>query len=321
MLHRNEAVVKNLSGDTGVVALITKLKPQPNTDINVFKDWLVELMMASGESPGFWSSEIIPPAHFTEEVWTLIQRFKSVEQANQWKQSESLKRLMTYSNGSEGSKAVIVNEAISAERLTGLVATAIVTNVVPEQNEFFTKWELKIQKAQARFPGYSGTYWRPPVEEDSSEFTTLLSFDSPASLQNWMESDERKQLLTEVTNYVESTKFSSLHSAFPGWFPLDPHTGQQPPNWKTSMLVLAALFPLVIVVVRFVSPMFPGMNFELFNFLSTVCNMVIVTWVCMPVLIKLFSWWLFPDSDRKLTVNLAGVAILLAIYGIELALL
>jgi uncharacterized protein len=304
-----------------VVALITEVKPASGADMNVFKDWLIDAMMKAEAFPGFWSSEIMPPAHPGEEIWTMIQKFKTTDQANAWKQSESLKNLMAQNESPQGSHAVIVREEISKDGASGMVATAIVTQVVPKFLEFFRKWEVKIQKAQAKFPGYLGTYWQPPVVPNSSQFTTLLRFDTPASLELWMRSEERKQLLHEATEYATSMTFKSLTSSFPGWFPANPKTGEQPPNWKTSMLVLAALFPIIMLGIRFVSPLFAAVNSVEFNFISTVCNMVIVTWVCMPILIKLFSWWLFPNPDCKLAVNLTGISILLAVYGVEIWLL
>jgi len=305
-----------------VVAFITKLKPPPDADMNTFKDWLVEVMMTAGTFPGFWSAEIIVPSmQSVDDIWTVIQKFRSTEQANAWKQSDSLKTLVAYNESPQGAKAAIVRQDISNDGASGMVATAILTHIVPKSEEFFRNWELHIQKAQAKFPGYLGTYWQPAVGGTNSPFTTLLRFDTPASLERWMRSDERKQLLKEATEHVQSTKFSSLTSSFPGWFPADPHTGEQPPNWKTSMLVLAALFPIIMLCIRYVSPLFATVNFVLFNFVSTVCNMIIVTWVCMPILIKMSSWWLFPNPDSKLAVNLGGVLILLAAYGLEIFLL
>jgi antibiotic biosynthesis monooxygenase (ABM) superfamily enzyme len=304
--------------DAHVVALITKLKVQAGADINAFKDWLIELMMTSGTFSGFWSSEIIPPTHFADEIWTLIQKFRTVEEINAWKQSDALKQLMTVSVGSRGFTAVIIKDEVSTDGASGMVATAIVTHVIPAEVDLFRKWELKIQKAQAKFPGYQGTYWQPPVLEKGTQFTTLLRFDTPGSLQSWMGSDERKHLLAESSKFVASTKFSSLTSSFPGWFPANPQTGEPPPNWKSSMLVLAALYPIIMFCIRFVSPLFASTNFTLFNFLSTVCNMIIVTWVCMPILIKLFSWWLFPDPVVRKQNTVIGIFILLFLYGLEI---
>jgi antibiotic biosynthesis monooxygenase (ABM) superfamily enzyme len=275
-------------------------------------------MMTGGDYPGFWSAELIPPAHDCLQNWTLIQKFKTNDQAIAWQQSDSLKELMARNNSSEGSRAVIVHEEISKDASTGVVATAIVTNVFPQHLDLFKKWEKKIQLAQAKFPGYKGTYWQPPVLENGTQFTTLLRFETPDALEQWMESAERKQLLNDVNKIVASTKFSSLTSSFPGWFPADPETGEQPPNWKTSLLVLAALYPIIMFCIRCVGPFFSSSNFALYNFVSTVINMVLVTWVCLPILIKLFTKWLFPNPESKVITTWIGLIILFAIYAVEI---
>jgi len=320
MPPRTDTPVTNPNESEEFVALITKLQPQSDADIAIFKDWLIELMMASANFPGFFSSEIVPPGKFSEGIWTLIQKFHTPEAANAWKQSESLKELKAQNEGTDGAKAKVISQELSSDGAAGMVATAIVTDVIPESLDAFKKWELKIQKAQARFPGYLGTYWQPPVLSNSSQFTTLLLFDTPDSLEHWLQSSVRQELLTEATEHIESIKFSSFRSAFPGWFPADPATGKQPPNWKTSMLVLAALFPIIMLCIGFVEPHFESINFTVFNFCSTVVNMILVTWVCMPVLIKTFSWWLFPKPEQSATTNLKGIGILIAVYAVEIGL-
>jgi antibiotic biosynthesis monooxygenase (ABM) superfamily enzyme len=312
--------VKKQTDETTVVALLTKLKPQPEGDTSAFKEWLVELMMTSTTFPGFWSSEIVPPMNIADDLWTLIQRFNTVEEANAWKHSESLQELMTRNKDSQALKAVVVDDEISTDGTSGMVALAIVTDVIPGEEDFFRQWELKIQKAQAKFPGYQGTYWQAPVAK-SSRFTTLLRFATPASLEHWMVSEERKKLVNEANSLISATKISALKSSFPGWFPADPQTGEQPPNWKSSMLVLAAIYPIIMVGIRFISPAFPTLNAVEFTFISTVCNIIILTWICMPILIKLFAWWLFPSPNSKRTVSWTGSFILLAVYSIEVALL
>jgi hypothetical protein len=64
-------------------------------------------------------------------------------------------------------------------------------------------------------------------------------------LEAWMNAPERKALLAESKEFIESEELMRLATAFPGWVPLDPMTGEGPPNWKTAMLVLLGLFPIV----------------------------------------------------------------------------
>jgi len=311
--------VKSETHHLAVVALITKLQPQPDSDLSVFKEWLIELMMTSGYAPGFFSSEIMPPAHSGDQTWTLIQKFKTIELANAWKESDAHNELMARNNSPGGAKAVISHESISKDASSGLVATAIVTNVLPAHVDLFRKWQSRIQKAQVKFPGYQGTYWQPPVLENGTQFTTLLRFETTDALESWMESEERKQLLAEVNEIVASTKFSPVTSSFPGWFPVNPETGKEPPNWKISLLILSVLYPMIMFSIRSILPFFSGTNLALYNFLSTVITMAVVTWVCLPLLIKIFGWWLFPNPKSKVAKTWLGVFILFGIYAVDVA--
>ena len=62
-----------------------------------------------------------------------------------------------------------------------------------------------------------------------------------------MNAPERKALLSETREFIESEELMRLATAFPGWVPIDPLTGEGPPNWKTAMLVLLGLFPIVML--------------------------------------------------------------------------
>ena len=73
-----------------------------------------------------------------------------------------------------------------------------------------------------------------------------------------MNAPERKALLSETREFIESEELMRLATAFPGWVPIDPMTGEGPPNWKTAMLVLLGLFPIVMLEMKFLSPILAG---------------------------------------------------------------
>ena len=78
-------------------------------------------------------------------------------------------------------------------------------------------------------------------------WTSILRYDSAEHLEAWMNAPERKALLSETREFIESEELMRLATAFPGWVPIDPLTGEGPPNWKTAMLVLLGLFPIVML--------------------------------------------------------------------------
>lgn len=67
-----------------------------------------------------------------------------------------------------------------------------------------------------------------------------------------------------------------------------------PPKWKTAVLVLIAIYPLVMFLPGLLEPvlkLFPEWLGRLFSMMAAVALM---TWVVMPVLNSLFKNWLKP---------------------------
>lgn len=302
---------------SSVAALITKVEPAEDLDKGELTGWLVKLMMLGAKSTGFWSSEIMPPDGHRLQ-WYLVQRFRSAIDAQAWRDSEARRRLVDeFSTRTKHSVSDELSNNGSAE--VGNVATAVVTEVKPGMSEDYFAWECKIQTAQAKFPGYGGTYLQPPTPSTAGRWTTLLRFQSPEALEKWFTSQQRAELVKEAEKFVVATQFKNVSNSFPGWFPLD-EAGEPPPNWKSAMLVLLGLFPVVMLEIRFLSPLLAGMNSAVANFLSLVISVVLTTWGTMPAFIKAFGWWLFPPKDSPIdSVNMKGTLILAGLFAAEIA--
>jgi antibiotic biosynthesis monooxygenase (ABM) superfamily enzyme len=308
--------------ESSIVALVTGVSGTGEDDTVTIANWLVKLMMAGAKSPGFWSGEILPPDELRNADWKLVQRFDTDAQAKTFQASEERKKILTELKENEKSKDFKVTEDISAIDSTfGVVATAIVTEVKPGMESSYFDWEAKIQSAQASFPGYRGSYLQPPAAGVRPQWSTLLRFDKPGSLEKWFRSTERLKLVEEANQIVKSTSFQSMSNSFPGWFPVDKETGEGPPNWKTSMLVLLGLFPVVMLEIRFLSPHMSSLNPAVSSFLNLVLSVIITTWGTMPIFIGMFTWWLFPKKDNADEIDFQGTLAMFALFGAEVALM
>jgi antibiotic biosynthesis monooxygenase (ABM) superfamily enzyme len=304
-----------------IVALVTKIENANGTNIVNITNGLVQVMMEGAKFPGFWSGEIIPPEDTTHHVWKLVQRFKSADQARAWQAAPSRVKLVQSITSADNSSSVEASDEIAEHLPDADVATAIATEVKPEMQDVYFAWEAKIQSAQARFPGYRGSYLQPPAPGRPGRWSTLLRFDAPESLERWFASPERQALLKEASELVSATHFQDVSNSFPGWFPVDKETGQGPPNWKTSMLVLLGLFPVVMLEIRFLSPLMTALNPALSSFLNLVLSVILTTWGTMPLFITWFTWWLLPKEKDASNTNLKGTLIMVALFVSEVAVL
>jgi len=149
----------------------------------------------------------------------------------------------------------------------------------------------------------------------------LIRFDSPDALDQWFVSEERRKLLTLAEPVVTSTDYQSVEGSFPGWFPAQEKGGKGPPNWKTAMLILLGLYPIVMLEIRYLNPILHDLNPAAANFIGNSISVALTTWVTMPLSIKAFTPWLFPKKDTPEWVSPVSFALVLVIFALEIALL
>jgi len=160
-------------------------------------------------------------------------------------------------------------------------------------SDAYCAWAARIQAAEAKHPGYRGMYLHSP-QEKGGLWTTILRFDSEAHLEAWMNASERKDLLKESKFIIEHEALSRLATSFPGWVPLYPMTGKGPPDWKTALLVLLGLFPIVMLELRFLSPVLAGLglNSSFATFLGNALSVAATNFFTVEIALlwKLLPW-------------------------------
>lgn len=285
-------------------------------------DWLTRLMMVGVGSGSVLSAEIIPSSTPDENEWTLVQRFHDDRLLAEWQARPDRLKLLDELAPDIAANEVALTEAISSTFGTvGSVAVAIVTQVKPGQESAYREFEKQFQSAQAKRRGYRGVYLQPPTKKTPGVWTTLIRFDSPDALDEWFISEERKNLLTLAEPVVSSTDYQAVTGSFPGWFPSQEAGQKGPPNWKTALLILLGLYPIVMLEIRFLNPTMHSLNPAIANLIGNAISVALTTWVTMPLLIKAFTPWLFPKKETPAWVSPVSLAVLVAVFAIEVALL
>ncbi len=299
--------------------IIATAKVRPETD-NEFTAWKVHHDLVIGKFPGFVSSDIIPPRQPGSNEWTIILNFRSNEALVVWQKSRERAEIIAegaplFEGGNFGE---IVQMGESGEHPDSDVTEVIFSKIKPGKEDTYREWAARMQSAQAKYPGYKGTFLQPP-EEMGGFWTTIMRFDSASHLEGWMNAPERKEMLAESKAFIEHEQLTRLATSFPGWFPTDPKTGQGPPNWKAAMLVLLGLFPIVMLESRFLSPLLASLNFSPALFIGNVISVALTTWGTMPLFIKALNWWLLPKPSAPKSVHWTGTLLIFALYALSVA--
>jgi uncharacterized protein len=290
---------------------------------DAFAAWQGRQNTVVSKFPGYISGDVIPPAKPGDNEWTIILNFENSDVLLKWQKSEERARLVAevLPLVEGGNLGEMMPEDNSASQPDTNVTQVILSKIKPGMEEAYREWSTRIQQAQAQYPGYRGTYIQPPNSGEAGNWTTMLRYDTSAHLEAWLASPERAELLRESKAFVENEELMRLRTSFPGWVPISPVTGKGPPDWKTATLVLLGLYPIVMLEMRFLSPHLSSLNPALATFIGNIGSVAATSFITMPLFVRWFGWWLFTDKDSSKSRGSMGVALLIAIFVVEIALL
>jgi hypothetical protein len=283
-----------------------------------FREWCGRWQAAMLESPGSESFELLPPTPDQDET-AAVARFSTVDASRVWRHSEENQALIDEAKPLvEGGLLMQLTGKAAIEYYVQHSATeVIITQIKPGSEEKYRAFAVRIQKAQERFPGYVGSFVQPPHHKEMG-WTTVLRFDSVGHLNAWMQSPQRAALLKESENLIEGFEAQRVDTSFPGWVPADPATGRPPSIWKTAALVLLTLFPVVMLELKFLNPHLHGLPPALATFIGNGISVALTTWPLMPLAIRAFKPWLFPEGQPPTLVRAMPLVLLLC-YAVEIA--
>lgn len=132
--------------------------------------------------------------------------------------------------------------------------------------------------------------WSPGATERGEDTVVLLTFDSRADLNRWLDSAPRRRILQAMEALAEGLRTVSVVGGFAGWFhPVGPSPTKR---WKQATVVCIGLVPLACAVTLVRGAVPPSLPPVWGSVLSTVVNVGIVTWGVMPWLTRLLGQWL-----------------------------
>ena len=291
-----------------IASLQVEIKPDSKS---AFVDWQADFNTKIANAPGFVSLEFSSPSE-PQKNWLIVQRFINSDASTVWRNSNEYKRLI------DRLKPLILNQEVESDESSrnGNITEVIVTEVNPGREEAYRAWSAKIHQVEAKFPGFRGVYIQSP-DGNNKHWITLLQFDTMENLDRWLQSPERKLVLQESSPFISALESHRVISPFAGWFASIAKTGELPPVWKQTMLVLLVLFPIVVLEIRFLLPVLTGLNSSVATFISNALSVTLISFPLMPIAIWFLGWWLSTHS-RKTTIR--GTLLIGLLYLAEIAL-
>ncbi|WNV74382.1 antibiotic biosynthesis monooxygenase [Geodermatophilus sp. DSM 44513] len=177
--------------------------------------------------------------------------------------------------------------AAAAEPVTVTVAR----DVRADRQEAFERWAAEVLDLAARFRGNLGASLLRPGP-GSTRYHLVYRFADGESLARWERSAERQAALRrgeDLTDRVDYAHVAGLDSFFTALTPSRPG-----PRWRFTVLTVAGVFAITLAFQLLVAPHVSGWPLVARLLLSAVVVVVLLGYVVMPALSRLFRRWLHP---------------------------
>jgi antibiotic biosynthesis monooxygenase (ABM) superfamily enzyme len=176
------------------------------------------------------------------------------------------------------------------------VHIAITRRVRKECVGEFEKALAEFARASLAEPGTRGVHCLyPPPGSDSNEYGVLRSFDSDSSRDAFYASPLYHKWVQQISPWIEGNYQRRQLTGLEAWFrePFLP----MPPDWKMAVLTWVAVWPVSMFVPALLGPLLgPKFNAVLAAGIIALGIVIVLTWVAMPILVKLTHGWLYPTA-------------------------
>ncbi|MDW3095014.1 MAG: antibiotic biosynthesis monooxygenase [Gammaproteobacteria bacterium] len=159
----------------------------------------------------------------------------------------------------------------------------------------YEQWLKDITNVSNSFKGNQGTTIIRP-SGNNLEYISVVQFDSTENLENWLNSELRAEWINKLDTITLDSQEVTTLTGMEKWFTLpDRSISQAPPKYKTAILLVLGLYPLVLLLDYILSPFVSDWSYLIQILLSIILSVPIMVWLIMPWLTRLFFKWLYPS--------------------------
>ncbi len=249
--------------------------------------------------------------------WAIAVTFESEDRLHEWLDGERWKSVMR--RGTERGLLRLASDLVIVDGSVMPTGVGIVSSSVAEGMETdFHDAHRRLTQVASEFAGYEGTAVFPGAP---GQWWSLIRFRTEPQLSAWLQSPLRTEVLPDVRSSLERD-FSVFAQTTPLGTTVRRVNGRtaMTPSWKTAMLLLMVLYPMVMLQSKFVAPIFGRLGMEqwLSVWLGQVLMVGLMQWWLMPTVSSWCRRWLDPIDGAGLRISLRGAVIAVIVYVVSL---
>ncbi|MDJ0595556.1 MAG: hypothetical protein QNJ72_37155 [Pleurocapsa sp. MO_226.B13] len=175
--------------------------------------------------------------------------------------------------------------------------TAVISHYIrPGREQGYEAWLSGISQAARQFEGHNGVTILRPQPGSRAEYVIILRFDKYNNLCRWMKSSERQEWLERAKPLIEKPENVQVLTGLEALVSLPNTTSPSPPKYKTAFVTWIGVFICVSTLGYFLAPFLANLPYLLRQAIMTGLVVVLLAYVVMPRLTRLFYKWLHSAS-------------------------
>ena len=132
------------------------------------------------------------------------------------------------------------------------------------------------------------------ILHDGRDYALVYTFESPDTLDAWLDSDIRRAFVVAADELAESHRRLQSKSGLETWFTLPGKaTIKPPPRWKMWLVSFVVLYPLVVCFQEWLTPALKSWPLFLRSAIFPLVLLTTMTYVVMPVVTRMTRRWLY----------------------------
>lgn len=303
---------------TTKTAVLVLSRDQGSFDEQAYKEWHQDLVNLAKRHDGLIDVNLQRPLEGVQDQWVQIITYDTVESLRALLDDDVFRSALA---GSEETFGKPVTQQVVANSVPSAVPVTVVISqlVKPGFEEAYQQWQHEIDAAAKKFPGFLGTELIKPTPGVQEEWVVIFRFESGKHLDDWFASDIHKQMLKQADAYFDKVHIRRVGRGFEDWFSNAAGSGDAGPSqFKMAMVVLLTLYPTVMLITLYVSPLMSGWGLPLSMFASNILSVVLLTWAIMPLATRALDFWLDNDRGARPSIALGGGLLIVALYALSI---
>ena len=300
---------------TGVVVLS---RDPVGYDEHTYKQWHQELVNLAKRHDGLIDVNLQRPVDGVQDQWVQIITYDTVDSLKALLRDDAFKAAVAASEKTFGKP--VTKQIVANSKPAAVPVTVVISQLVkPGYEEAYQQWQQEIDAEAKTFPGFLGTELIKPLPGVQNEWVVIFRFDSGKHLDDWFASNVHKEMLERAEPYFDNVHVRRVGRGFEDWFANAAGEGNAGPSQiKMAMVVLLTLYPTVMLITLYISPVMSNWGLPLSMFVSNILSVIILTWAIMPLATRALDFWLDQETGSRRSVTIGGGVLIAGLYAVSI---